>query len=240
MILDYAKNMHLAGFVLHIHAIGDGAVKTAVDAIEGARAADGITSRPDTLAHLQVVSPEDVARIGRDHLFVVYTYSWAVALPEYDMSVAPFFDRVNGNGFAALHNPDSYYWRQFYPAKSTRDAGAILAAGSDAPVEARDPQPFFNIQVGITRADPSNGPANPRESLTIVDLIDAYTINGARALGRDAEFGSLELGKSADYILLDQDIVDLAGQGRAAEIGKTRVLETWFRGEKVYDAPSPR
>ena len=56
-------------------------------------------------------------------------------------------------------------------------------------------------------------------------------------MGREAEFGSLEVGKSADYILLDQDIIDLTGRGRVAEIGKTKVLETWFRGQKVYSAP---
>ena len=240
VIMDYARAAHLAGFTLHIHAIGDAAVEAAVDAIESARAADGNDKTPDTIAHLQLVSPRDVARIGKDHLFTVYTYSWATAVPEYDMSVVPFFERVSGNSFAALHDPDSYYERQFYPARSTRDAGGILAAGSDAPVGTRDPQPFVNMQIGVTRAQAPFPPANPQERLNIRDLIDAYTINGARAMGRVSEFGSLEVGKSADFIVLDQDIVKVADDGQPEKIGATKVLETWFQGRQVYRAPSAR
>ena len=184
-----------------------------------------------------MVAPDDVARIGKDHLFLAYTYSWANADPGYDISVVPFFEAVAGNSFAAFHNPDSYYERQFYPAKSTKLAGATLVAGSDAPVNTRDPQPFVNMQIGVARSLPGLPPANPQERLTIRDLIDAYTINGARAMGRSGEFGSLEVGKSADFILVDQDILALADAGRADQIGKTKVVETWFRGAKVYSAP---
>jgi len=239
VIVDYARAAHLAGFTLHIHAIGDAAVRAAVDAIEAARAADGNDRTPDTIAHLQVVSPEDVARIGKDHLYLAYTYSWANADPEYDLSVVPFFEHMSGNSFAAFHNPDSYYERQFYPAKSTKLAGATLVAGSDAPVNTRDPQPFVNMQLGVTRALPGLPPANPQERLTIRDLVDAYTINGARAMGRADEFGSIEAGKSADFIVVDRDILALADAGRPEEIGKTKVLETWFRGRKVYAAAKP-
>ena len=77
---------------------------------------------------------------------------------------------------------------------------------------------------------------NPWERLTIRNLIDAYTINGARAMGRADEFGSLEVGKSADFILLDQDILNAADSGRPEVISKTKVLETWFQGRMVYAA----
>jgi predicted amidohydrolase YtcJ len=181
-----------------------------------------------------------VARIGRDHLYLAFTYSWMNALPEYDITVVPFIERVSGNSFAALHNPDSYYERQFYPARSTMQAGAVLAAGSDAPVTTRDPQPFVNMQTGVTRAVAVLPPANPQERLTIREVVDAFTTGGARAMGRAGEFGSLEVGKSADFIVLDQDILALADAGRAEEIGRTRVLETLFEGLKVYSAqPTP-
>jgi predicted amidohydrolase YtcJ len=237
VIMEYARRAHLAGFTLHIHAIGDEAVRTAVDAIEAARAADGDDSRPDTIAHLQLVAPEDVARIGKNHLFLAYTYSWMITYPEYDLSVVPFFEHVDGSGYVALHDPRSYYERQFYPARSTKAAGAILAAGSDAPVNTRDPQPFVNMAIGVTRALPGLPPANPQERLSIRDLIDAYTINGARAMGRSEEFGSIEVGKSADLIILDRDILALADAGQPAAIAATRVLETRFEGRKVYAAP---
>lgn len=238
VILDYARAAHLAGFTLHIHAIGDEAVRTAIDAIEAARAADGNDKTLDTIAHLQVVSPEDVARIGRDRLYLAYTYSWANVDLDYDMSVVPFFTRVAGNDYAALHDPASYYEKQFYPAKSTKTAGAVLVAGSDAPVNTRDPQPFVNMQFGVTRALPGAPAANPQERLTIRDLIDAYTIHGAEVMGRAGEYGSLEVGKSADFIVLDQDILALADAGHPDQIGATKVLQTWFRGREVYAAPA--
>ena len=237
VILVYARAVHLAGFTLHIHAIGDAAVRTAIDAIEGARSADGNDHLPDTIAHLQIVAPDDVARIGKDHLFLAYTYSWANAEPEYDLSVIPFFERVNGTGYKAFHNPDFYYERQFYPVRQTRDAGAILVAGSDAPVNTPDPQPFVNMQLAVTRAVPGRPPANPAERIALGQGLQAYTIDGARAMGRDREFGSITLGKSADFIEIDQDILDLERQGKAEAIGKTRVLKTWFRGKLVYTKP---
>ena len=236
VILDYAKAAHLAGFTLHIHAIGDAAVRTAVDAIEGARAADGDTSHPDTIAHLQVVSPEDVARIGKDHLFLAYTYSWANADPEYDIAVVPFFERVSGNDHAAYHGQPTYYERQFYPVRQTKAAGAILVAGSDAPVNTRDPQPFVNMQFAVTRALPGLPPANPAERISLDEVVEAYTLNGAKAMGREKEFGSLSLGKSADFILLDRDIFALAATGKIGEVGATKVLTTWFKGQVVYGA----
>ena len=67
-------------------------------------------------------------------------------------------------------------------------------------------------------------------------MIDAYTINWGRALGRNTEIGSIEPGKSADFIVLDRDIVQLAGSGHTDEIAGTKVLETWFRGARVYAA----
>jgi predicted amidohydrolase YtcJ len=212
-------------------------VRLAVDAIEGARSADGVTTTPDAIAHLQVVPPEEIARIGRDHIFTVYTYSWATAVPEYDLSVTPFVEHLKGATHADFHNPDLAYEKAFYPAKSTRDAGGVLAAGSDAPVGTRDPQPFVNMQIGVTRAEPGFPPANPWERLTIRDMIEAYTMGGARAMGRADEIGSLEVGKSADFILVDQDILALADEGRPEAVGKTHVLETWFRGRRVYAAP---
>ena len=66
------------------------------------------------------------------------------------------------------------------------------------------------------------------------DVLDAYTINGAKYLNRDQETGSLEVGKSADFIVVDQDILALADSGKTDQITDTKVLETWFRGQRVY------
>lgn len=234
VILELVRRFHLAGFAVHIHTIGDVAVRTAIDAIEAARAADGIATQHDALAHVQLADPVDVARIGRDHLFVAFTYAWATTEPEYDLSVIPFIDKVTGNDHAALHPTDGYYENNAYPARSVKAAGATLIAGSDAPVDTDDPRPFVNMAVAVTRRAPGLPALNPRQSIAIRDVLDAYTINGARYLNIDHDAGSIEPGKSADLIVVDQDILALADRGKADDIAKTRVLSTWFMGRRVY------
>jgi predicted amidohydrolase YtcJ len=237
VIMEFAKQFHGAGFNLHIHVIGDRAVRTAVDAIEAARAADGVSTTRDGLAHIQLARPDDVARIGRDHLFIAYTYAWANVDPDYDMTVIPFVQKVAGNGYAQLHAPGSFYDSNAYPVRATRDAGAILAAGSDAPVETRNPRPFVNISRALTRHVPGGPALNAAQAISIDDVLHAYTINGARWQGIDREAGSLEAGKSADFVIVDRDLLRLAAAGRADDIAATRVRETWFMGKRVYRAP---
>jgi predicted amidohydrolase YtcJ len=232
VIMEFVRRFHAAGFNLHIHAIGEVAVHTALDALEGARA-DHKDTR-DALAHLQLVDAADIARIGRDHLYAVFTYSWASADPDYDVTVIPFLQPVHGNSYAALHVPGSYYEVHAYPVKSVQRAGGILAAGSDAPVGTRDPQPFVNMAMALTRRLPGHESLNAAEAISVRDVIDAYTIAGARMLGRGQETGSLEAGKSADFIVLDQDLLSLAAQGQAERIAATHVLATWFMGHEVY------
>ncbi|MBS0388624.1 MAG: amidohydrolase family protein [Proteobacteria bacterium] len=236
--LEYVRRMHLAGFNLHIHVIGDRALRTALDAIEAARAADGNSATHDSLAHVQLAQPEDVARIGRDRLYVAYTYSWADIDPDYDLTVVPFLQHVSGNSIAAMHGSGSYYDQHAYPVRATRDAGAILVAGSDAPVGTRDPQPFVNMAMAVTRSLPGQPALNAQQAISIRAALDAYTINGARMLGRSTEIGSLEVGKSADFVILDRDILALGDSGHAGDIAGTQVLETWFRGRRVYQAGS--
>jgi predicted amidohydrolase YtcJ len=232
--MEFVRQFHLAGFNVHIHAIGDAGVRTAIDAIEAARAADGVSTQHDALAHVQVVNPDDVPRMGRDHLYLACTFSWANFDPEYDMLVVPFFDRVSGHDYAALHPAGGYYEKAVYPFKAMKDAGATLVGGSDAPVNTRDPQPFVNIAMAVTRQLPGEQPITPAQRITVEDAIDAYTINGARYLYLEDQAGSIETGKSADFIALDRDIVELAHAGQGAEIAQTHVLKTWFRGVAVY------
>jgi predicted amidohydrolase YtcJ len=237
VILEFVKRFHLAGFAVHIHAIGDQAVRTAVDAIEAARATDGVSSQHDALAHIQLANPEDVKRMGRDHLYLAFTYSWAVSDPEYDLSVVPFFDKIHGGDNAALHPANGYYEKNAYPVRSAKAAGAVLLGGSDAPVETRDPRPFINMALAVTRRTPGQPAFNPAEAVSIRDAIDAYTINGAKYLNLDKDAGSIETGKSADLVVLDRDILALADAGKADDIVQTKVLETYFMGKEVYRQP---
>jgi predicted amidohydrolase YtcJ len=240
LLMEFVRRFHRAGFAIHIHTIGDVAVRTALDAIEAARASDGIATQHDAFAHVQLASPDDVRRLGRDHLYVAFTYAWAVTDPEYDLSIVPFIDRVMGNDHAALHPRDGYYENNAYPVRSAKAAGATLVAGSDAPVDTDDPRPFVNMAIAVTRRVPGQPPLNPAQSISIRDVLDAYTINGAHYLDLDRDTGSLETGKSADFVVVDQDILALADQGKADDIARTHVLETWFMGRKVFERAAPR
>jgi predicted amidohydrolase YtcJ len=239
VILEYARRVHLAGFNLHIHAIGDTAVRTAVDAIEAARKADGVASTHDGLAHLQVVDPADVVRFGHDHLYAAFTYAWMDTEPGYDVTVIPFFQKVLGNSYQALHQKGSYYESNAYPVRSIQAAGGILVAGSDAPVETSDPRPFINMSRAVTRALSGLPALSPEQSIPLRNVIDAYTVNGADMLFLRDVAGSIEVGKSADFIELDRDILALADGGHAADVENTKVLATWFQGNKVYSRPAP-
>ena len=238
VILEFVRRFHLAGFNMHIHVIGDRALRTALDAIEAARKADGNSATHDSLAHIELSTPEDVARVGRDHLYVAWTFAWMNVDAGYEMTVIPFIEKIHGNGYQELHAPGSFYETNAYPVRAVQDAGGITAAGSDAPVETRDPRPFVNIAHAITRRNPGGQALNPSQDLNVDEAIAAYTINGARMLGIDKDAGSLEVGKSADFIVLDRDIVRLAADGRADDIAQTRVMQTWFRGKQVYARPA--
>jgi len=224
-----------AGFAVHLHAIGDRAVRVGVDAIEQVTPA-GTTVNRHSMTHLQMVADAEIERLGHLKIPLAFTYSWAARAFEYDMSVVPFIDKLDS--LEDMYKPGNYHYRNSYPVASIKRAGGILAAGSDAPVDTDDPRPFFHIQTAVTR-DRGEGPLNVGQVLSIFDAIDAYTINGARLLGLQEVTGSLEAGKKADFIVLDRSVIALVEAGKASAVGGTRVEQTWFDGQLVYRAESP-
>jgi len=230
IIHDYMLALDAAGFKIHAHVIGDRAVRVALDGFEALESADAARH---SLAHIQLVHPDDYQRIGQLGLSLAFTYAWITTDVIYDLTVIPFIDQVEG--VRDIYRTDGYYFQNAYPVAGLKEAGAVLVAGSDAPVDTRDPRPFVNIAQAVTRAGVDGTVLNAAHSISIFDVLDAYTINGARLFGHEAQTGSLEVGKLADLTVIDRDIIRLAESGRAQEISEAHVLKTMFEGRWVFE-----
>ena len=127
-------------------------------------------------------------------------------------------------------------YRYLYPAGSLHAAGAVIAGGSDWDVSSYDP--FRAMETAVTRVGEhsSRPPLNIEERIPLTTAIDAYTINAAMALGQEGTIGSLEVGKRADLVVLDRDMLTVDPM----TIGDTVVLATWLDGRLVHEAsPTP-
>lgn len=210
-----------AGWQVHSHAIGDLAVRTALDAHEAARAANGDNDRRHTIAHVQLVHPDDVARVAETATVACMQLQWATQNAFTLDALRPY---IGEDRFAAL-----------YPAKSIADAGGTLSGGSDWPV---DPLSSLNqIDTAITRvgaATATGEPLGADQALSRFDSLRMHTAHSAFQLHLD-DSGTLEAGKRADVVLLDRDIT--AGPDDA--IKDATVVHTYIAGQLVYDAAAP-
>jgi predicted amidohydrolase YtcJ len=232
---DYTLALFDAGVNVHSHAIGDRAVRFALDTFEQARKRSPKSQATLSMAHVQLVHPKDIPRFGELKVFPAFTYAWIEPDRDYLMTVSPFIDQINNA--EDLLDPAGYGYSQSYPAASIKAAGGLLTAGSDAPVDTRDPRPFFNLEKAVTRHKDQTGEIyNPNERIGLADALDAYTINGAKALRQDHLTGSLEPGKKADFVILNQNLLLLESQGRSDKISDTLVQATWFDGREIYRA----
>lgn len=232
---DYTLALFAAGINVHSHAIGDRAVRFALDAFEAARKASPDSSANLSMAHAQFIDPGDIGRFAELDVYPTFTYGWIEPDVGYLMTVSPFLDHIKS--VEELFDPDDYGFRNSYPAGSIAAVGGVLTAGSDAPVDTREPRPFFNLEKAVTRQQDETGRVyNPAEKISLTDALDAYTINGAKMLQNEQVTGSLEAGKKADFVILDTDLLALDAAGNAHQISDTQVLSTWFDGRKIYSA----
>ena len=206
------------GLGAKVHVTGDGTARLLLDAVERLRA-EGFTESPVQMAHGQFLAPDDIARMVRLGVSA-------------DISPFLWFPGVIPDALAAVLGADRAQHSQ--PNRSIIDAGGLVAGGSDWPVS-ESPDPLEGIQGLVTRADPlgrAPGVLWPEQAITSAEALEVFTINAATAMGLGAETGSLEPGKSADFVIVDRDFV----AGAPEEIIRTRVLETWFAGRQVYAA----
>ncbi len=208
------------GFQVHFHALGDRAVRNALDAIEAARTANGDSGLPHHLAHLQVVHPDDIPRFARLSATANIQPLWATHEPQMDELTIPFLGGRRSS------------WQ--YPFGSLLAAGAALCAGSDWSVSS--PDPLLGAHVAVNRSLPAEGGAStadpflPEQALSPEAIFAAYTSGSARVNGLADVTGSVRPGLDADFAIVDAELA----RGAAAEISQAAVVQTWVRGELRY------
>ena len=207
------------GFQIHVHAIGDRAVRDTLDALEAAQKANGIRDARHHIAHLELIEPEDIPRFRRLGVVANFQPFWA-----------------NGDKYITeLTEPElgPARSRWIYPIASVIAAGGVTAFGSDWRVSSMNP--LDGIEVAITHREPDKGPGPawlPPERITLPDAIAGYTIRGAYLDFTEKETGSIEVGKAADLVVLDRNLFEIP----PSQIHDVKVLWTLLEGKEVYRA----
>jgi predicted amidohydrolase YtcJ len=204
---------------IHIHAIGDAAIRMSLDALAHARKANGKSDTRHLITHLHLVDPADIPRMA--DLDVI-----GVPQPFWHLKGGYFYDlEVAYLGEARA--------REEYPMKRLKDAGIPLAGASDYPVQVPSP-PLLGIMLGVTRCEPGETDPDeilgPEERMTLEAMIACFTINGARANFLERETGSIEVGKKADMVVLEKNLFEIP----ETDIADTKVMMTVFEGRAVY------
>jgi len=205
------------GFQVHMHAIGDAAIRMGLDAVEAARQANGARDARHHMAHIQLFDPAEIPRFRRLGVIANFQALWAYA----DTYITDLTEPVLG--------PERSRW--LYPIRSLMESGAVVVGGSDWSVSSVNP--LDAIEVGVTRRAPGaeDGAAwIPEERVDLARMIAAYTIGGAYVSFEERDSGSLEAGKWADLVVLDRNLFELPPH----EIHSARVLWTLLEGETVW------
>ncbi|AJF68788.1 amidohydrolase [Streptomyces vietnamensis] len=212
----YVTELDALDFQVHFHALGDRAVREALDALEAAIAANGHRGNRHHLAHLQVVHPDDLSRFAALGAIANIQPLWAAHEPQMDELTIPFL------------GPERAAWQ--YPFGDLVRAGATLAAGSDWPVSS--PNPIEGIHVAVNRRDPEATDDRvfyAEQRLDLTTALAAYTAGTAHVNGLD-DTGSLRPGHLADLVVLNRDILT----GPPEEIAEARVERTYVGGRLVH------
>ena len=208
------------GQTVKIHATGDRAVRVALDAIEAARKANGDSGLMHEISHAELIHPDDILRFKQLNATAEFSpILWYPSLLVEIMAQVIGAERAN----------------QFWPIKSLQDAGAHLIYGSDWPSVVPDPNPWPGIEAMVTRRDPYGvrpGELWPDQAIALEDALRIFTINGAAAGKHADRTGTIEVGKSADFIVLDRNIFQVP----AEDISETQVVLTVVSGQEVYNS----
>jgi len=211
----FVKKSNDMGFQVAIHAIGDLGNRMALDAFEKAQGGK-ISPLRNRIEHSQIISLDDIPRFAELGVIAAMQPIHATS----DMNMAE--DRIGPERILG-----GYAWRRLL------DSGAIIASGSDFPVEL--PNPFLGLYAAVTRQSGAGLPEGGwymDQALSRAEALHSFTLDAAYAAHQEDRLGSLEAGKWADFIIVDRDFFECP----AAEIDDIQVLQTWVGGQQVFDA----
>jgi predicted amidohydrolase YtcJ len=212
---DHVTALDAAGFQVHVHAIGDRAVREALDAFEAALASNGNADLRHHIAHLQVIHPDDVGRFAALGVTANMQALWAVHEPQMDELTIPFL------------GPERTRWQ--YPFGDLARSGARLAAGSDWPVSSPDPLAAVQVAVNRRTGDGEYEAFLPEQALDLATALAAYT-SGSAWVNHADETGRIAPGMLADLAVLDRDPFVQP----VMEVGDAQVLATYVEGDRVF------
>jgi predicted amidohydrolase YtcJ len=210
------------GFQIHVHAIGDRAIRMTLDALEQVASANGPRDRRPGIAHLELIDPADIPRFRRLGVVANFQARWA--------NGDEYLTKMTEPALGPARN------RWLYPMASVARTGAVLAGGSDWSVSSLDP--LEAVEVGVTHREPGDTvtpPWNSAERVDLATMLALYTINADWAMHEEREIGSIEVGKLADLIVLDRDLFALP----ASRIHEAKVVRTLYQGRTVYQRDRP-
>jgi predicted amidohydrolase YtcJ len=213
----YVAQLDALGFQVHFHAIGDRAVREALDAFEATRQANGWTNGRHHISHIQLIHPADVPRFGALGVAANAQPYWACLEGQMRNLTIPFLGQERST------------WQ--YPFRSLRRSGAVLAMGSDWAVSTANP--LLEIEVAVNRViDTSRDeqPFLPDERLDLIDALAAFT-SGSAYVNHLDDTGTLAVGTLADLAVIDRNV--FASDG--GPIGDAKVVLTLVGGEAVFE-----
>jgi predicted amidohydrolase YtcJ len=212
-------------WTIHVHSLGNRSTRVTLDNFERAKAQNPAWDRRHTITHLQFVNEEDVARFKELDVVASMSLQWAQR------------DAWSTEGIEGYLTPKIL--SRLYPARELLDAGVTVAAGSDWPVT--DLMPWTQIETAIDRTGEVSaakaiypGALNPAQGISLVESLKASTLGVAFQLHQDDRTGSIETGKLADLIVIDQDLFSIPTE----KISDTKVLLTMLKGQVVYSSPT--
>lgn len=214
---EIVTRLDAEGFQVHFHAIGDGAVREALDAIEAARRANGDLGHRDHISHLELIDPADVPRFRELGVIANFQPVWSFADEYITELTVPFIGPERSS--------------RLYPIGTLQRSGAVVAFGSDWSVSTANP--LEEIEVAVTRMGPAGEtktPFLPAERIDLPEALAAFTVNAAYTNRIEERTGSIEVGKLADLIVLDRNLFAIP----PTEISDTKVLVTLFQGKAVH------